>query len=117
MNDHDMIHCKEKKRQLARAVAIMHRLRAPGGCPWDAEQTHESIVPNLIEECYECIDAIHANDMVHLREELGDVLLQVVLCSEIASEHRDFTDRDVTTLVTRKMREGMVSLSTCRSER
>ena len=88
MNDHDMIHCKEKKRQLARAVAIMHRLRAPGGCPWDAEQTHESIVPNLIEECYECIDAIHANDMVHLREELGDVLLQVLFHAEMAAENR-----------------------------
>ncbi len=84
MNDDEIIHCEEKERQLKRAIAIMHRLRTPGGCPWDAEQTHESIIPNLIEECYECIDAIRAKDWSHLREELGDVLLQVLFHAEIA---------------------------------
>ena len=87
MNDDDMMHCEEKKRQLERAIAIMHRLRTPGGCPWDAEQTHESIIPNLIEECYECIDAIRAKDWSHLREELGDVLLQVLFHAEMAHEN------------------------------
>lgn len=84
MNDHEMIHCQQSERQLDRAIAIMHRLRAPGGCPWDAVQTHESIIPNLIEECYECIDAIRAEDWGHLREELGDVLLQVLFHAEMA---------------------------------
>lgn len=87
MNDQEMIECREPARQLERAIAIMHRLRAPGGCPWDAEQTHESLIPNLVEECYECIDAIQAGDMPHLREELGDVLLQVLFHAELAQEN------------------------------
>lgn len=87
MNDDEMIHCVDPSRQFERAVEIMHRLRQPGGCPWDAEQTHESIVPNLIEEAYECIDAIRSRDWVHLREELGDVLLQVLFHAEMAAEN------------------------------
>ncbi len=87
MNDEDMISCRDSSRQLERAIAIMHRLRQPGGCPWDAEQTHDSLIPNLIEESYECIDAIRARDWVHLREELGDVLLQVLFHAELASEN------------------------------
>ena len=86
MNDDEMIHCREPERQLERAIAIMHRLRAPGGCPWDAEQTHESLIPNLVEECYECIDAIREKDWPHMREELGDVLLQVLFHAELAQE-------------------------------
>jgi MazG family protein len=86
MTDAEMINCREPGRQLERAIAIMHRLRQPGGCPWDAEQTHESIIPNLIEEAYECIDAIRANDRPHMREELGDMLLQVLFHAEIAGE-------------------------------
>lgn len=86
MTDEEMINCRESGRQLERAIAIMRRLRQPGGCPWDAEQTHESIIPNLIEEAYECIDAIRANDRPHMREELGDMLLQVLFHAEIASE-------------------------------
>ncbi len=86
VNDDEMIRCSEPQRQLERAIAIMHRLRAPGGCPWDAEQTHESLIANLIEECYECIDAIRSKDAVHLREELGDVLLQVLFHAELAQE-------------------------------
>lgn len=87
MNDQEMIECREPARQIERAIAIMHRLRAPGGCPWDAEQTHESLIANLVEECYECIDAIRAGDMPHLREELGDVLLQVLFHAELAQEN------------------------------
>ncbi len=89
MTDNEMIHCRDAKRQLERAIAVMHRLRAPGGCPWDAEQTHESLVSNLVEECYECIDAIRAQDRPHMREELGDVLLQVLFHAELAAEHAE----------------------------
>ncbi len=86
MTDDEMINCREPQRQLERAIAVMHRLRAPGGCPWDAEQTHESLIPNLLEEAYECIDAIRAADRPHMREELGDVLLQVLFHAELATE-------------------------------
>jgi MazG family protein len=86
MTDAEMIDCPDKGLQLARLRAIMHRLRAPGGCPWDAEQTHGSLVSNLIEEAYETVDAIQRCDMEHLREELGDLLLQVVFHSELAEE-------------------------------
>lgn len=58
-------------------VTVMDRLRSPGGCPWDAEQTHQSLVEYLIEETYETVDAIEVGDAADLREELGDVLLQV----------------------------------------
>ena len=64
-------------------VATIAALRAPDGCPWDREQTHQSIAHNMIEEAYEAVDAIEAGDTAHLREELGDVLLQVVLQSQI----------------------------------
>ncbi len=83
----EMTTCSERSRQIERAIAIMARLRAPGGCPWDAEQTHDSIVTSLIEECYECIDALQAHDWPHLREELGDVLLQVLFHAQLASEN------------------------------
>ncbi len=86
MPDSEMIDCPEPERQLERLRAIMHRLRAPGGCPWDAEQSHASLVPNLIEETYETVDAIQRGDLPHLQEELGDLLLQVVFHSEIANE-------------------------------
>ena len=86
MTDAEMIECPDKGRQLERLRAIMHRLRAPGGCPWDAEQTHGSLVSNLIEEAYETVDAIQRCDMEHLQEELGDLLLQVVFHSELAEE-------------------------------
>lgn len=64
----------------------MDRLRSPGGCPWDARQTHESLVEYLVEEAYETVEAIEANDDSGLREELGDLLLQVVFHSRIAQE-------------------------------
>lgn len=105
MTDDEMINCREPGRQLERAIAVMHRLRAPGGCPWDAEQTHESLIPNLIEEAYECIDAIRANDWPHLREELGDVLLQVLFHAELAAENPQagFTLADVACDLSDKM--------------
>jgi MazG family protein len=95
MTDDDMIRCHDRPHQLARLRAIMHRLRAPGGCPWDAEQTHQSLVSNLIEEAYETVDAIHRNDLPHLQEELGDLLLQVVFHSELAAEGGRFDLDDV----------------------
>ena len=85
MTDEEMIN-GEGSRQVERLRAIMHRLRAPGGCPWDAEQTHGSLVSNLIEEAYETVDAIRREDWEHLQEELGDLLLQVVFHSELAEE-------------------------------
>lgn len=78
-------------------------LRAPGGCPWDREQTHDSLRRYLIEEAYEAVDAILAEDVDNLREELGDVLLQVVLHSRIAEEAGDFTIQDVIASVNDKM--------------
>jgi MazG family protein len=84
MTDEEMIRCAEAQRQLDRLRAIMHRLRAPGGCPWDAEQTHATLVSNLIEETYETVDAIRSNNSEALREELGDLLLQIVFHCEIA---------------------------------
>ncbi|MFD5431572.1 MazG family protein [Kitasatospora sp. NPDC127067] len=78
-------------------VTVMDRLRSPGGCPWDAEQTHESLVKYLVEEAYELVEAIEEGDREALREELGDVLLQVFFHSRIAEEHptEPFTVDDV----------------------
>ena len=95
MTDAEMIECPANERQIARLRAIMHRLRAPGGCPWDAEQTHESLIPNLIEEAYETVDTIQRGDHGHLAEELGDLLLQVVFHSELAEESGRFNLDDV----------------------
>jgi XTP/dITP diphosphohydrolase len=67
-------------------VAVMDRLRSPGGCPWDGQQTHASLVPYLLEEAHELAEAIDAGDRAGLREELGDVLLQVVFHARIAAE-------------------------------
>ena len=73
--------------ELQRLVAVMDRLRSPGGCPWDAEQTNESLVKYLLEESYEFIDTVDAKDREGMREELGDVLLQVYFHSRIAEDH------------------------------
>ena len=95
MTDAEMTDTIAPAQQLARLRAIMHRLRAPGGCPWDAEQTHTSLVPNLIEETYEVVDTIQRGDIQHLQEELGDVLLQVIFHSELAEEAGHFNLDDV----------------------
>ena len=73
--------------ELQRLVEVMDRLRSPGGCPWDAEQTHESLIKYLLEESYEFIDSVDAKDRDGMREELGDVLLQVYFHSRIAEDH------------------------------
>jgi XTP/dITP diphosphohydrolase len=74
---------------LERAVAVMDRLRSPGGCPWDAAQTHESLTRYLLEETYELIEAIETGDDELLREELGDLLLQVLFHARLAEERPD----------------------------
>ncbi|MBX7149639.1 nucleoside triphosphate pyrophosphohydrolase [bacterium] len=84
-------------------LAVMHKLRSPGGCPWDAKQTHKSILPYLIEECYEVVDAIERNDSADLKEELGDLLLQVVFHAEMASENGNFTIEDVALGISQKL--------------
>ncbi len=87
------------------AVAVMDRLRSPGGCPWDAEQTHESLRQYLVEECFELLEAIEDGDRAALREELGDVLLQVLFHSRVAQEAADapFTIDDVATELVTKL--------------
>ena len=84
-------------------IGIIEKLRAPDGCPWDREQTHYSLRPNMIEEAYEAVDAIDDNDMTHLKEELGDVLLQVVLHAQIASEEGDFDIEDIAQELNKKL--------------
>ena len=103
MDDTEMIQCADPSLQIERLRAIMHRLRAPGGCPWDAEQSHESLISNLIEEAHECVDAIRSGDVEHLREELGDVLLQVVFHCELATERQAFTFDDVAAGISEKL--------------
>ncbi len=71
---------------LVRLKRVVHDLRSPGGCPWDMEQTHLSLMPNLIEEAYEVVEAAQSGDMEHFCEELGDLLLQVVFHGELGSE-------------------------------
>ena len=91
--------------RLDELVAVMARLRAPGGCPWDADQTHESLVQYLIEETYELIDAIETGDRDELLEELGDVLYQVLFHADIAAHTpgEEFDIQDVAAHMTAKM--------------
>ncbi len=92
-----------KKYNFNDLVSIMKLLRSENGCPWDREQTHESLERCLIEECYEVIEAIRNDDTENLCEELGDLLLQVVFHSEIAKEYDGFSVGDVTNGIARKM--------------
>ena len=84
-------------------VSIVQRLRAPGGCPWDREQTHASLKRNLLEECYEVLEAIDRGESGPLAEELGDLLVQIVFHGDIAQEKGDFNIADVITGVNRKL--------------
>lgn len=84
-------------------VQVIARLRGPGGCPWDRAQTHHTLRQYMIEEACEAAEAMDGDDPMKIADELGDVLLQVVLNSAIGAEHRDFTDRDVTSMATHKM--------------
>jgi len=91
-------------KELKELVEVIAKLRAPDGCPWDREQTHKSLKPNMLEEAYEAIDAIDSGDMANLKEELGDVLLQVVLHAQIASEEHAFDIEDVA----RELKEKLI---------
>jgi len=82
-------------KELKELIDVIAKLRAPDGCPWDREQTHKTLKPNMLEEAYEAVDAMDSGDMKHLQEELGDVLLQVVLHAQIASEEGAFNIEDV----------------------
>lgn len=89
-------HLRQGARQMERLLRIMARLRRPGdGCPWDLEQTLETIKPHLIEEAYEALDAMERGDREHLAEELGDLLLQIVFQCQIAAQEGSFTFADV----------------------
>lgn len=84
-----------KTNELEELIKVIAKLRAPGGCPWDREQTHKSLKANMLEEAYEAVDAMESGNMNNLKEELGDVLLQVVLHACIASEEGAFNIEDV----------------------
>ena len=86
-----------------RLKQIVQRLRSPDGCPWDREQTHESLKPHVIEECYELIDAIDEKDDQGMQEELGDLLLQVVLHAQMASEEGRFDFDSVADVISEKL--------------
>src|SRR5439155_216900 len=86
-----------------RLVDLMARLRAPGGCPWDREQTPASLRPYLLEEVYEVLEAIDAGDAAHLRDELGDLLLQIVFQSQLAAETGRFTVAQVARAIADKL--------------
>ncbi|MEW6735070.1 MAG: nucleoside triphosphate pyrophosphohydrolase [Acidobacteriota bacterium] len=84
-------------------VALIHTLRSPGGCPWDREQTHDSLKPMMLEEAYETVEAIDEGDDEELSSELGDLLIQVIFHAEIASETNRFTIADVIEKIHNKM--------------
>ena len=89
---------------LQRLIEVVARLRSPeGGCPWDLAQTPQTLIPYVIEEAYEVVDALQTDDPEAIAEELGDLLLQVVLQAQIASEHQDFTLAEVATGITEKL--------------
>ena len=89
--------------ELQRFIEIVERLRAPGGCPWDREQTHASLLPCLLDETYEFFEAVDENDPDKIKEELGDLLLQVVLHSQIGKERGAFSIEDVARGISEKI--------------
>jgi tetrapyrrole methylase family protein/MazG family protein len=93
----------KKLSQFATLVDIIARLRAPEGCPWDRKQTHASLRENLLEECYEVLEALDEGDSAKLCDELGDLLMQIVLHSQIASEAREFELGDVIKSINAKL--------------
>src|SRR5262249_15236866 len=84
-------------------IATIARLRAPDGCPWDREQTHRTLARFLLEEAYEVLEAIHLGDSEKLKEELGDLLLQVVLNAQVAKDAMEFDIEDVAQAINDKM--------------
>jgi XTP/dITP diphosphohydrolase len=89
---------------LKRLIEVVAQLRSPdGGCPWDLAQTPQTLIPYVIEEAYEVVDALHTGNQAAIAEELGDLLLQIVLQTQIAGEHQDFTLEDVAEGITAKL--------------
>ena len=93
----------KKHENLEQLIETIRILRSPEGCEWDREQTHRSLRPNMLEEAYEAVDAIDSGDMANLREELGDVLLQVLLHSQIADDEGEFDIEDVSKELNEKL--------------
>ena len=91
------------KSNIEKLLETMRILRSENGCKWDREQTHKSVRENMLEEAYEAVDAINSGDMKHLREELGDVLLQVVLHAQIADDEGQFNFDDVAKTINEKL--------------
>lgn len=103
MNDIKKELLKKERYDFEDLRNVMRVLRAPGGCPWDMEQNHKSIRENFIEETYEVVEAIDTDNKELMREELGDVLMQVVFHAQIEEEQDGFTMEDVTTEVCKKL--------------
>jgi tetrapyrrole methylase family protein/MazG family protein len=90
-------------KEVDRFVEIVRRLRAPGGCPWDREQTHKSLLNCLLDETYEFFEAVEENDTAHMKEELGDLFMQVVLHAQMAAERGDFDMEQVAAGISEKI--------------
>ena len=93
----------ENLRSFEALVEIIAQLRAPDGCPWDRKQTHQSLRENLLEECYEALEALDEGDAGKLCEELGDIMLQIALHSQIAAEAGEFEIADVLESINKKL--------------
>jgi Protein containing tetrapyrrole methyltransferase domain and MazG-like (predicted pyrophosphatase) domain len=89
--------------ELNRLKKIVAKLRGPGGCPWDQQQTMASITPHIIEEAYELIDSIQTNNISDIKEELGDVLLHVIMIAQMAEEKNKFSLEDIANQASTKM--------------
>ena len=98
-----MPHSRDKMKNLQELIEVVKMLRSENGCQWDREQTHQTLRPNMLEEAYEAVDAIDSGDIKHLKEELGDVLLQVILHSQIADEAGNFSVDDVAKEIKEKL--------------
>ncbi len=95
---------KDKKiEEILKLIKIMEKLRSPTGCPWDQKQTAETLKPHILEEAYELIEAIDSGDITEIRDELGDLLLQVVFIAQIFSEQRKFDLTDVAASINQKL--------------
>ena len=94
---------KNTEKSFTNLLNIVRELRGPDGCPWDKEQTHESLLPYFLEEAYEVIEGVEAGDMTSLKEELGDVLLHVVFQADIAQNNSEFTIEDSLNHVNKKL--------------
>lgn len=93
----------QEKNYLDELVETIKILRSPNGCEWDRQQTHQSIRQNMLEEAYEAVEAIDENNIEHLKEELGDVLLQVVLHAQISADNKEFDIQDVAKMLNEKL--------------